>query len=68
MRCPPREQTLLLARPGGVSVCCVSAVLTACGGGEADLRKDEELLENVQWTARRRMMRGLEHFSPKRRG
>ena len=41
MRCPPREQTLLLTMPGKeFDVCCVSAALR-CGGGEADLRKEE---------------------------
>jgi len=46
MRCPPREQTLLLVRPGErSSVCCVSAAVRACGGGEADLRKQEMMLK-----------------------
>jgi len=46
MRCPPRQQTLLSSRPGeGFAVCCVSAALKACGGGEADLRKEEMMLK-----------------------
>ena len=46
MRCPQREQTLLWARPGeGYAVCYVSAALGACGGGEADVRKEEMMLK-----------------------
>jgi len=46
MRCPPRDQTLLSARPReGFAVCCVSAALRACGGGEAVLRQGEIMLK-----------------------
>ena len=35
-----------MAKPGeGFSVCCVSAALRACGGGETDLRKEEMMLK-----------------------
>ena len=45
-RCPRREQTLLLARPGeGYALCCGSAALRDCGGGKADLRKEEVMLK-----------------------
>ena len=41
-RCPQVEQTLLLTMPGKeFDVGSVSAALRACGGGEADLRKEE---------------------------
>jgi len=46
MRCPQREQILLSTRPGeDFAVCCVFAALRACGGGEADLRKEEMMLK-----------------------